>query len=74
MKQLNHYVFGDGDGNAPVLETRTIPYTFSASDLDDLNWPSSDILVSYKAETQQVIFSAVSTGEILKVHNIKESE
>jgi hypothetical protein len=63
-------MFGDGDGNGPELESAwTSPILEN-----DLDWPSSDILVSYKAETHQITWSKLSTGEILKVYDCAEGK
>ena len=37
----------------------------------ELQWPSSDVLVSYDSEHEQIHYTAISTGESLMIWDLK---
>lgn len=40
----------------------------SRQDVD--NWPSANVIVSYDAEREQIRYCTLSTGEVLRVHDL----
>lgn len=43
----------------------------STGEEDVHNWPSADVLVSYDPKREQIRYTALSTGAVLHVHDLK---